>query len=145
MSYDFIIDWAPYTTDFRGHEVTMQLRPLKRWASMLLTPLYEESEKLDKKKKRKEEFTTDELNFTYRVQEIAAKIFLEHVKDIVGITINKQPITVQMICDESAFGSFCMDIIGELSKRTQLSDNEEKNLGGPSGMQMKQEDNTQAR
>lgn len=143
MSLDFIIDWEPYKTDFRGHDVTMQLRPLKRWASVLLSSIYEESAEIEKKKKKKEKFTINDINFQYRVQEVATKVFPDHVKDIVGITINKQPMSVQTLCDETAFSGLCMDIIGELSKRSQLLGDDEKNSDGPSGTQMKQEDNTQ--
>ena len=142
MSFDFIIDWEPYTTDFRGHELTMQLRPLKRWASILLTPLYEESAVIEKKKKEKKQFTSEDLNFQYRVQEIATKVFPDHVKDITGITINKQPLTVQTLCDETAFGALCMDIIGELSQRSKLLSDEEKNFNGPSGSPAKKDENT---
>lgn len=157
-SFDFIIDWEPYTTDFRGREVAMQLRPLKRWASILLTPIYEESGEIAKKKEKVKKFikdqgkdveipkelqlTNEELNFIYRVQEVATKVFPEHVKDITGITINKKPITIIDLCDETAFGSLCMDIIGELSKRSQLLGDEEKNLDGPSGTSSKTDDNT---
>jgi hypothetical protein len=161
MSFDIIIDWEEYKTDFRGHEVTMQLRPLKRWASVALTPIFKRSrEKFieNEKKKRQieveksegiepknepEKVTEEEINFAYDVQAVAEKVFPDHVKDIVGITVNKLAITIPVLCEESAFGPLCIDIVGELAKRSNLTEQEEKNSNGPSGTPMKTDENTQ--
>jgi len=43
MSFDIIIDWKEFKTTFQNHEITMELRPLKRWASLLLTPIGKEA------------------------------------------------------------------------------------------------------
>lgn len=140
MDFDIIIDWELYKTNFKGHEVEMKLRPLKRWASLLLTPIFmriTEFIKTDKKKKHKSEaelVTKDDIDFVYKVQEVAEKIFPVHVKDISGITINKQRIDIKTLCEESAFGPLCMDIVGELAKRSQLPELEVKNSNGPSIM-----------
>ena len=158
MSFDIIIDWEEYKTDFRGHEVKMQLRPLKRWASMLLTPIFKRSREVYLENKRKkdkaennpkeetekepEKVTEEDINFAYRVQEIAMKVFQDHVKDIVGITVNKEAITIPVLCEESAFGPLCIDIVGELAKRSKLTEPEEKNSNGPSGTPQKTDENT---
>ena len=142
-SFNFIIDWQEFTTDFRGHTITMQLRPLKSWASVLLTPIYIKStqKKLEKDAQKKTEeneqdklksLTVDDFNFGFEVQKVAAKIFPEHVKDIQGIQVNGQPVTIETLCDESVFATLCMDIIAELSARSQLTEAEEKNSDRPS-------------
>ena len=140
MSFDIIIDWESYETDFKGHEVKMQLRPLKSWASILLTPIYMEMETRVKKiKAAKDEkrdisdiMTEDDIKFVYKIQEVAKKVFPDHVKDITGITMNGTPVNAQALCEETFFSYLCMDIIAELGKRTQLDSAEVKNLKGPS-------------
>lgn len=151
MSFDIIIDWEEYETDFKGHEVKMQLRPLKRWASLLLTPIFKVSREAYLENKRKkdnaevepEKVTEEDINFAFNVQEIAIKVFPDHVRDVTGITVNKQAITVPILCEESAFGPLCIDIVGELAKRSQLTEPEAKNSKGPSGTPTKTDENTQ--
>lgn len=159
MSYDVVIGWGPYKTDFRGHEITMLLRPLKSWASILLTPIYikteekagerekakakEEKAKADGKKLPPKKLSADDLNFSYEIQKAAEKILPDHVKDISGITINKIIITVKDICEETAFATLSMDILSELTARSQLDEQEVKNLKGPSGTPTNADEATQ--
>jgi hypothetical protein len=125
MSYNLTIDWQKYETDFRGHKIEMEIRPLKRWASMLLTPLYLEGAETKKNKNKK--ITSDEANYMYRVQGIGAKILPEHIRNITGININNKTITISDLCEETIFAPLAMDIIAELSRISQLSDNDVKN------------------
>ena len=125
MSFNLTIGWKPYEVDFRGHKITMELRPLKRWASMLLTPIYLEA--ADMKANKKKKVTADEANFSYRIQELGMKIFPDHLRSLSGLQINNVDITINNLCDESIFASVVMDVMAELSSRSQLKDNEVKN------------------
>lgn len=125
MSFNLTIDWKPFETDFRGHKITMELRPLKRWATMLLTPIYLEAANM--KASKKKTVTADEANFSYRIQEIGLKIFPDHVRNLNGLQINNVGITIDDLCDESIFSPIVMEIMGELSTRSQLIDDEVKN------------------
>lgn len=145
MSFDIIIDWEPYTTNFKGHEITMQLRPLKRWASMLLTPIQKKAFLVLKKKSNDADgiVTEDDINFVYEVQTVAEKIFPDHIKNFEGLTVNKLAVTAKLLCEETIFGPLCIDIISELIQRSQLSEQEEKNLNGPQPSPQISDENTQ--
>jgi hypothetical protein len=157
MSFDIIIDWEPYKTDFNGHEITMELLPLKSWASILLTPIYLKTAQKAKHKKKIElelareikiseyndpgqdklkreniktnikNITADDINFAFEVQEIGKKILPVHVRNICGLSVNKLAVTNEMLCEETVFAPLAMDIIAELSSRSQLKPAEAKN------------------
>ena len=138
MSYNLLIDWQKYETEFRGHKISMELRPLKRGTSILLIPFFIEAEKrraeIKAQKKKipqktdvEREATGEELSFMYRVQEIAEKILPDHMRNFEGLTINNNAISANDLCSESIFASLVMNIIAELAKITQLTNDEVKN------------------
>ena len=75
---------------------------------------------------------------------MSKKVFTDHVKDITGITINGKAVDVNALCDETCLAYLCMDIVGELGKRSQLNEGEAKNSKGPSTIQTNADENTQA-
>lgn len=138
MSYNLLIDWQKYETEFRSHKISMELRPLKRGTSILLIPFFMEAEKrkaeIEAQKKKipqktdvEREATGEELSFMYRVQEIAEKILPDHMRNFEGLTINNNAISANDLCSESIFASLVMNIIAELAKITQLTNDEVKN------------------
>jgi len=134
MGCNLLIDWQKYETKFNGHAISMELRPLKRWANTLLTPIYQESkkfkaisEKLKNSKKKDEDVPDDAVTFPARCQEIGEKIFPDHVRNITGITINNREMTVEDLYSESIFTSLAMDVLAELTKMTQINKDETKN------------------
>jgi hypothetical protein len=128
MSFNLIIDWQEYTTYFRNHQITMELRPLKSYASVLLVPIFVKSAQTTKSKKNKaDDYTADDLNLTYEVQDIAIKILPEHLRNLEGICVNDAAVTTQMLCEETIFAPLVMDIISELVARSQIGDADVKN------------------
>ena len=133
---DFIIDWKPYETTIDGYPITLELRPLKAWAHILLLPYFLKMDELaENSKKIASETDEQKINdwviksstLTVELQEICKKIFPDHVRNITGFTVNNKPIDTLIICEETMFGTLVMDIVGELAKRSRISGAEAKN------------------
>jgi hypothetical protein len=130
MSLNFIIDWTPYTMQYMGQEISMEIRPFKTWASILLTPIIYESSKI----KSSDGASIEQMNLAYETQKIAIKILPEHIKNFNGITINGSNVTIEQLCDEAVFAPIVMDIIAEIAKRSHLTVEERKNSDEPSAL-----------
>jgi hypothetical protein len=126
MSLNYILDWIPYEFEHEGEKISMEIRPLKSWASILLTPFLIEAGK-QRKDNENNVLTVENLNLSYELQKVADKIFSDHVRDIRGITINSNPVTLQELCQESVFAPVVMNIIGQLTSITRLTKEEAKN------------------
>ena len=122
---DVLIGWQKYETTWQGEKVSMEVRPLRRKAMMLLAPYMMISEEKGVK------LIVD----TFELQGLAAQIFPEHVKDIQGITVNGKPVTWEDLAEEAVFCHLVGDIIGQLALISSLKESEAKNSGGPSGGQ----------
>ena len=124
---DLKIDWQEYRTTFRGQEITMEIRPLKRWANALLTEIYltAAKEKIDKKKKR--ELTQKDIDFAYKMQELGSKIFPDHLRNLSGIKVNGEDITIGILCEESVFSFLAMSILSQMANITAITGNDVKN------------------
>ena len=86
---DIIIGWQPYETEFNGETVTMELRPLKTGAMMLLAP-----------------HMTADLSDNARLfisslelQGLAGEILPDHVRGIKGVTVNGQDLTPEIMAE----------------------------------------------
>jgi hypothetical protein len=119
---DYLIDWQPFKTEFRGAKVKMLLRPLKTGAMLMLMPKFESADG-----------DVDKITLNpAEVQEAALEIFPDHVKDITGITVNNgQPVTPQILANESIFYALSMEIIPKLFEISHLSQEQEKNSKRP--------------
>ena len=126
MSLNYILDWVPYEMEYESEKISMEIRPLKSWASILLTPFLIEAGK-QRKDNGNNALTAETLNLSYEIQKVADKIFSEHVRNITGININSNPVTLQELCQESVFAPIVMDIIGQLTSITRLTKEETKN------------------
>ena len=124
---DILIDWQPFETTFRGGKIQMMLRPLRTSAMLKLMPYMQRT---NEKEESRIALTSME------IQQAGADIFTDHVKDITGLTVNNgQPVTGQILADESIFNALSMEIVARLFEITQLVDDSEKNSVKPSGSQ----------
>lgn len=131
---DIIIKWEKYETEFNGEVVTMNLRPLKRPAMLLLMPYITEATVREPK-------SADDMNDSdiigvvmdsYKVQGLVGDIFPEHMKDLKGITVNGEPVTPEMFQEEIILNPLVVDIMTKLMNISQLSKEDQKNLSSPS-------------
>ena len=134
---DLVIDWRKYETEFMGEPVSMELRPLKRWAWFELAPLLENHNPKKEDETAQEyiaRLTEDERkkmsHDSEKLQELSAKIFPEHVKNIQGITVNGEVPTWEQISEEIIFLNLCVDICGQLAEVSTLTKTDEKNSEG---------------
>jgi hypothetical protein len=122
---NIIIDWQPWSTKFSTAEVTMDLRPLKTSAMLLLMPHMN--------------INMDDavalVATSMEVQALAPQILPEHVRKIDGITVNGQPITPEHLAEESIFTQLTAEIMGQLMAISTVSRDAEKNSGRPSDSQ----------
>ena len=124
---DILIDWQPFETTFRGEKISMMLRPLKTSAMLGLMPYMQ---RVNESEENRIALTSME------IQQAGADIFTDHVKEIKGLTVNNgQPITGQILSEESIFNTLSMEIVARLFEITQLTDDSEKNSAKPSGSQ----------
>ena len=120
MSLDLIINWQPYETEFRGEKITMELLPLRNDAMLALLPFIVE----DSRKKKKE---AEQAMVSLEIQKVAGKILHGHIRDLQGLTINGKPPTVEQLSTEYALCPLAVDIMSELTIRSNLSRDEVKN------------------
>ena len=134
---DLIIGWEKYETVFMGKEISMEIRPLKRWAWFVIAPLFQDMP--DKKKgETNQQFaarlTKDERGKltaqSEKIHEKSKDIFKDHVRNIQGITVNQKPITFDIMSEEIHFMNLCIQICGKLMEISQLTEGEEKNSAG---------------
>ena len=136
---DLTIGWRPYETTFMGEKITMELRPLKSWAFYEIIPY------LDNPNPRRKDETNEECmkrlspaeieglrNSSKELHLLSAKIFPEHVRNIENLVVNGMPVTPDIIAEESIFMGLAIEISGQLGVITSITENESKNLKGPS-------------
>lgn len=126
MTYNISIGWQKYDTEFNGHPVSMEIRPLKNSAMITLTPYLGKAETIKEDGKNMVEAVVN----MYDIQRIAKDILPDHVKNITGLTVNNEPPTPETLADESMLSSLVLDIIGKLSLISQLTREDEKNFAG---------------
>jgi len=138
MPLDIVIGWQPYETVFHGHKVTMELRPLKSWAMFALAPYLEgERRKPDESVKDFVKRLTPEQKeklskSSRKIQGLAKDIFPEHVQNIQGITVNKEPVTWEHLAEETIFMTLAVEISGQLAAISSLDEMSAKNSKAPS-------------
>jgi hypothetical protein len=114
-----VLDWQKKKFEFMGQTVTAEIRPLKRLAMIELLP-YMNGGKITIKE-------------SLELQGIAGTVFPEHVRNVEGIEINGQAVTMAQLSDEMALYPLTTDIIKELALISSLKDADEGNLEGVSG------------
>lgn len=137
MGINIVIGWQEYETTFKGKKIKMEIRPLKRWASFILTPLFAKIEGLPNRKKKektidyikrlKPEQFEQMTEIFGKVQDASASIFKAHVRNIEGITINDKPVDFDIMAEESVFLQLCLELSGKLIEISSLSEGDEKN------------------
>lgn len=131
---NLIIDWQKYETKFMGETISMEIRPLKRWAVFKLAPLFDAIPAKKPKESNKKWFArlTDEqkeslTDISSKIQDISGEIFSDHVKNLNGIFVNDKPVSMEILSEEFAFTHLCVQICGQLMSITNLDKGEEKN------------------
>lgn len=120
---NYVIGWQPWETEFNGDKVTMQVRPLKRWAMQQVAPLMVAAARLESN----EDNAAGAADLTFKIQSECLEILKQHVKDISGFEINGEQPTVDILTEESVFAGLCTEIISRLVIISQLSRDDEKN------------------
>ena len=117
---DVLIEWRKEIFTTMGEEVSCEIRPLNREAMMVITPLIASA-------LGKENDTAYMMGSTFEMQEKAAEIFPNHVRNIQGLTVNNgQPVDVDILTNESVFARLCVDILSKLFEISTLTDAEIK-------------------
>ena len=138
MTYNIAIGWQKYETEFSGHKISMEIRPLKNSAMIALTPFLGKADDIKDGKMNKVQVIVE----LYEVQKIAKDIFPDHLQNIEGITVNDQPLTVEILTEESMFSSLSLDIITQMNAITQLTEIDSKNSEGLSSKEVSAENTT---
>jgi len=134
---DIIIDWQTFSTEFADGEISMELRPLKSYAMFMLSP-YLDNPNPKLKEESVEEYTArlsgeDKARLllnSQKIQELSSKIFPDHVRNIQGVTVNGQPLTIEQIATEVVFLQLSVEICGQLASISRLTKEDEKNSRG---------------
>ena len=132
MALDLLIGWQPFETGFRGEKVTMEIRPFRRKAMMVVVPYItkgtpEIKEHMDEKE------IGSLADSAFELQALAADILPEHVRNIQGITLNGQPLSFEDLAEEPTLLPLTLAIITQIASLSALDSGEAKNSGGPSG------------
>lgn len=132
MSLDLIIGWQEFTTEFRGEEITMEVRPFRRKAMLAVLP-YLTKQMPD----IKADMTGDEISNLadkgFELQGLASDLFPEHVKNIQGITLNGTVPTFDDLADEPVFLPLTLAIITQIAGISNIDQADAKNSEGLSG------------
>lgn len=139
---DFLIGWTDYETQFMNKVVKMELRTLRRDASMVLMKHMDVFENMgkryqaaQKKKLKNIKMSIDDVNDMNKLLNDFEPFFISHVRNISGITANEKEITSEVLIAEATFATLVMDIVTQLSINSKISKDEEKNSERPSDSQ----------
>jgi hypothetical protein len=142
MGINIIIGWQKFETDFQGQKVSMEVRPLKRWAWFVLQPIFQKMPSKNKDETTEaylERLTSDDMGRLTQgsadLQDASAKIFKDHVRNIEGITVNGEPVSFDVMAEEVVFMRLSIEICNKLMEISNIKDGEEKNSGGQSDLQ----------
>jgi len=127
---DILIDWVPYETEFMDDKITCELRPLKSAAFMKLAPYM---------RLGGEEDTVKITVSMFEMQQLVPSLFPEHVRELKGITINGQEVTIEQLAEESALVELVFDIIGQLAMISRIARGDVKNSKRQSGEEIEAE------
>ena len=121
---NYSFGWRKFETEFDGHQVTCELKPLSLEAWLLLQPCLESVDD-----KLKLAATGVEL------LKISGDIFKGHVQNINGFLINEEQPTIAGIVGNMCFVLLVSTILVELIKTSMLDKEESKNSEGLSTSQ----------
>lgn len=127
---DVLIGWTKKEFKFNGEIITAELRPLKRSAMLLLSPYISMGEEKEQSKL---------MATALELQELAEKIFPEHVRNIENLTVNGNPVKVEELAEESVFCALVGSIISTLSIISSLTTDQAKNSEGLSGTRISED------
>lgn len=116
---NLLVGWRPFETEIKNNKISMELKPLSKEAMLVLAPvLTKEANEKDKAALWKE---------TFEVQKMASSVFPNHVRNIVGLTVNDKTPSWKQFAEEVALSDLSCTIIGELCRISSLAKDEVKN------------------
>lgn len=115
---DILIDWREYKTEFKDKEVVVELKPLSVGEVQSIAPFLQYDEK--------EEQIATQIKM-YNLQKSSADILKAHVKNIkADFTVGGEPLTVEHIAGLPVLTALAVELIGELSTISMLTDADRK-------------------
>lgn len=127
---DLCIDWKDVEVDFMGETVKAQIRPLSPKHMLLITPhLNFDKPKNPKKMTRKE--VEEASKRSLELQEAAAPIFGDIVRNIEGVQVNGLKLDPALLGTEASLCSLANVLLSEALLATNLDKESEKNLPSP--------------
>ena len=122
------LDWRVHIS-LAVPDVVCKIRPLKLWAFQELMAFWQT---LPETKDGKPKFSTDA---SIELVKVAKRVFPEHVKDLQNITLRvdgeQRMATIDDLCDETAFMSLTVEVIGALVSISEMGAEDEKNSEKP--------------
>ena len=121
------LGWRRFTPEWGDGSISMELRPLRRGAMLLILP------QLDEFNSREGE-RIYRLTDTYKMQGLAAQVFPDHVRNLAGLDGEGGPMTVADIGEEAALHLLASEIMAQLLRVSRLTADEVKNSAAPAGI-----------
>jgi len=132
MALDLIIGWQAFETEFHGAKVNMEVRPFRRKAMMAVRPFLG-TEMPEIKEGMSDEELGKLADKAFELQELAGRILPDHLRNIEGITVNKQPVSIEDLSEEPVFLPLTLEIITKIAEISNIDREQEKNSEGLSG------------
>lgn len=138
---NIVIDWKLFkpTTKVRGKDISVEVRPLKSWAWLLLAPIMEKIPERNPGENSKDylnRLTIEEKrnleSESIKLQQLAEKIFPDHVQMFEGVTINGMQPTAKELSEEMIFMGVVVEIMMHLVTISTIGEEDLKNSNGPS-------------
>jgi len=132
MALDLIRGWQTFETEFHSVKVSMEVRPFRRKAMMAVRSfLGTEMPEI------KDDMNSEEIgklaDKAFELQELAGRILPDHLRNIEGITVNRQPVSIDDLSEEPVFLPLTLEIITKIATISNIEREQEKNSGGLSG------------
>lgn len=118
--YDLQLGWRFLKIDFKGHEIEVEVRPLKVKEVLVLSPFMATSE---------EQATAERM---FKLVNAASPIAKDFIRDIKGLTVDSQPATPQMLFEELGLCELTFKILTSLFNMSSIKSDESKNSEGQS-------------
>ena len=113
------IDWQEKKVHFMGEDITIVIRPLTTVAFNLLLPHFQDMDDQVNE--------AEALKRIGDMQQVAKDIFPSHLKEIQGLQINEDPVTVEQLTEEVVLSSLTVKILTEMMGITQPDKDSEGN------------------
>jgi len=132
MALDLIIGWQSFETEFHGVKVSMEIRPFRRKAMMAVRPFLATGMP-DIKDDMSDEEVGKLADKAFELQELAGRILPDHLRNIEGIRVNGQQVSIEDLAEEPVFLPLTLDVVTKIAEISNIDREQEKNSEGLSG------------